>query len=197
MFGLRPFPVSAVYGKLWISDERPARVVRMRGSSTMPHWDGFVAAAPRIAAVFLRRHAATGGLCFLATLRPDGFPRLSPMEPQIFEGRLWIHGMPDTAKFRDLADRPRFGLHTATVDTGVGDGDAKVWGTVRDVRDPLLHRRYAEDLFERSGFDLRGQDLGPFFDADVIGASAVEIVDGHLDVTVWREGTVERVVRKR
>jgi Pyridoxamine 5'-phosphate oxidase len=92
----------------------------------MVEWKGFADEAPRIAEVFLRRHAATGNLCMLATLRSDGYPRISPMEPRIFEGRLLLIGMPNTSKFRDLGRDPRFSLHTATVDTYVGDGDAKL-----------------------------------------------------------------------
>lgn len=159
-------------------------------------WQEFTETAPRIAEIFTRRHAATGSLCMLGTLRPDGFPRISPMEPRVFEGRLWIGGMPGTAKFRDLVRDPRFCLHTATVDTQVSDGDAKVWGTVEDVQDEALHQRYAEALFEETGLDLRGQEFGTFFAADVIGASAVEVSGGHLDITVWKQGGAERVVRK-
>ncbi len=156
----------------------------------------FAAAAPRIAGIFTRRHAATGNLCLLATLRSDGFPRISPMEPRIFEGELWIVGMPDTTKFRDLHRDPRFCLHTATVDTQVTDGDAKLWGVVRDVADPALHQRFATDLFERTGFDLRGQLFSYFYAADLTSASAVEVGGGHLDVTIWKPGEPERVVRK-
>jgi Pyridoxamine 5'-phosphate oxidase len=162
----------------------------------MATWQEFGTAAPHIAAVFERRHAATGGLCMLGTLRADGFPRISPMEPRFFEGDLWIGGMPRTAKFKDLTRDPRFALHTATVDTHVADGDAKVWGTVEDVLDDALHQRYAEALYEETGFDLRGQTFEHFFRADVVGAAAVEINDGHLDITMWRDGTSERVLRK-
>jgi Pyridoxamine 5'-phosphate oxidase len=162
----------------------------------MTAWEEFTTLAPRIAEIFARRHAATGNLCMLGTNRPDGFPRISPMEPRFFEGQLWIGGMPDTAKFRDLLRDPRFCLHTATVDTDVADGDAKVWGTVQDVPDEALHQRYAEALFAETGFDLRGQKFPYFFRADLVGASAVEVGGGHLDVTVWREGEDERVVRK-
>ena len=162
----------------------------------MALWTDFAAAAPHIAEVFTRRHTACGNLCMLGTLRPDGFPRVSPMEPRFFDGDLWLLGMPATAKFADLRADPRATLHTATVDTHVGDGDAKVWGTVQDVRDEQLHERFAEALYAESGFDLRGQRFAYFPRFDVVGASAVEIVDGHLDITVWREGDVEKVVRK-
>lgn len=132
----------------------------------------------------------------LGTIRPDGFPRISPMEPRVFEGQLWIGGMPDTAKFRDLARDPRFSLHTATIDPEVKDGDAKVWGRVENVLDEALHQRYAVALFEETGFDLRGQKFDQFFRAEVIGAAAVAVGGGHLDVTVWKEGGAEKVVRK-
>jgi Pyridoxamine 5'-phosphate oxidase len=162
----------------------------------MTTWTEFVDAAPRIAAIFTRRHAATGKLCMLATLRKDGFPRISPVEPRIFEGHLWIMGMPDTTKFRDLERDPRFCLHTATIDTQVSDGDAKLWGLVHHVPDGDLQERFAGDLFEDIGLDLRGQELRQFFAADVTAASAVEVGGGHMDVTIWKPGEPERVVRK-
>jgi hypothetical protein len=162
----------------------------------MAGWNDFAERAPRIAAVFTRRHAATGSLCMLASLRSDGFPRISPMEPRFFEGRLWLAGMPRTTKFADLARDPRFCLHTATVDTQVTDGDAKLWGVVRDVQDRALHRRYAEALFADTGLDLRGSEFDHLYDTDLTGASAVEVVDGHLDITVWTPDQPERVIRK-
>jgi len=162
----------------------------------MQSWLQFTQAAPRIAAIFTRRHAATGNLCLLATLRSDGYPRISPIEPRIFEDRLWLVGMPGTTKFRDLGRDPRFCLHTATVDTEVKDGDAKLWGVVEDVHDKALHQRFALDLYEQTGFDLRGQEFGPFYGATVTSASAVEVAGGHMDVTVWKPGTAEHVIRK-
>src|SRR6478672_4349088 len=124
----------------------------------MTDWSEFSRAAPRIAEIFRRRHAATGSLCMLGTIRPDGFPRISPMEPRFFEDQLWIGGMPDTAN----------------VDTWVSEGDAKVWGTVEDVHDEDLHLRYADALFTETGFDLRGQVFDHLFRADLVGAASVE-----------------------
>ena len=81
----------------------------------MTTWTELTERAPRITTIFTRRHAATGHLCMLATLRKDGFPRISPIEPKVFEGQLLLIGMPHTTKFHDLARDPRFCLHTATV----------------------------------------------------------------------------------
>ena len=162
----------------------------------MTTWTELTEHAPLITTIFTRRHAATGHLCMLATLRRDGFPRISPIEPKVFEGQLLLIGMPHTTKFHDLARDPRFCLHTATVDTHVSDGDAKLWGVVHDIPDRDLHQRFAEDLFAHTGFDLRGQEFDHFYAADITGASAVEVADGHMDVTIWKPGEAERVVRK-
>jgi hypothetical protein len=162
----------------------------------MVAWHDFAEQAPRIAEVFVRRHAATGNLCLLATTRSDGYPRISPMEPRVFEGLLVLVGMPGTTKFRDLARDPRFCLHTATVDPYVGDGDAKLWGEVTNLQDESLHTRFADDLFQASGLDLRGQRFDPFYVADLTSASSVEFADSRLTITIWKPGEGERVVHK-
>ena len=158
----------------------------------MVDWEQFTREAPGIAEVFVRRHSATGNLCMLATLRADGSPRISPMEPRISDGRLVLVGMPNTSKFRDLERDPRFELHTATVDPYVGDGDAKVWGEARNLQDRDFHARFTKDLFDESGMDLRAQEFDPFFVGDLAGASSVEFRDGQLTITTWKPGQGER-----
>jgi hypothetical protein len=158
----------------------------------MVTWQGFAEEAPGIAELFRRRHAAAGNLCFLATLRHDGYPRISPMEPRIVDGQLVLVGMTGTRKFHDLARDPRFSLHTASVDPHVSDGDAKVWGRAVNDRDQRLHKRFADELFAEAGFDLRGETFDPFFVGDLEGAASVAFVDGQLTLTTWRPGGGER-----
>ncbi len=67
---------------------------------------------------------------------------------------------------------------------------------MEDAQDKALHRRFAEALYEQTGFDIRGQEFEHRHRANLIGASAVEVGDGHLDITVWKPGESERVVRK-
>lgn len=162
----------------------------------MTQWSEFATEAPRISEIFRRRHRATGNLCMLGTIRSDGYPRISPVEPRIFEGRLVIVGMPGTTKFLDLGRDPRFCLHTATIDTQLSEGDAKVWGQVADFRDRDFHGRFAQDLFEESGLDLRGEAFEPFYVADLTSASSIELVDNQLVITIWKPGEGERLVHK-
>jgi pyridoxamine 5'-phosphate oxidase-like protein len=163
----------------------------------MTTWTEFAEAAPRISAIFLRRHAAANNLCLLATTRSDGYPRISPIEPRIFEHELWLVGMQGTTKFRDLERDPRFCLHTATVDAQVGEGDAKLFGVVCDVPDADLQRRWAESLYEDTGFDVREEHFEPFFATDITGGSAVEVIEGRLEIVIWKPGEAERVVVKQ
>ena len=43
---------------------------------------------------------------------------------------------------------------------------------------------------------LRAHNYDTFFAADITSASTVEMNDGHMDVTIWKPGQPERVVRK-
>ena len=162
----------------------------------MVTWGEFAGEAPDIAEVFVRRHTATGNLCMLATLRSDGYPRISPIEPRIFADHLVIVGMPGTTKFKDLGRDPRFCLHTATVDPHLGDGDAKVWGEARNLQDADLHQRFAAELFAQTGMDLRGQAFDPFYVAELTSASSIAIEGGQLTITIWKPGEGQRQVRK-
>ena len=162
----------------------------------MAMWMEFEAAAPHIAELFKRRHHATGNLCFLGTLTRDGAPRISPMEPHFFDGHLWLVGMPGTTKFIDLARDPRFTLHTASADPKVTEGDAKLSGTVHVVDDADLKKRWLQDHFDKTGFDLRNEVVSPFYAADITSASAVEVKGDHLNITVWTLGEGERVIQK-
>ncbi|HEX2041011.1 MAG TPA: pyridoxamine 5'-phosphate oxidase family protein [Acidimicrobiales bacterium] len=158
----------------------------------MVSWQEFSEQSPRVAEVFVRRYTATGNLCLLATLRSDGYPRISPMEPRIVDGELVLVGMPNTTKFRDLRRDQRLCLHTATVDPYVSDGDAKLWGNARNLQDKGLHERFVAKLVEEGGPDLRGQKIDPFYVADITGASCLEVVDGQLNITIWKPGEGER-----
>lgn len=160
----------------------------------MVTWAQFTKEAPYVSEVFSRRHAATGKLCMLGTIKADGSPRVSPMEPNVVEGQLVLVGMPGTSKFRDLTKDPRFELHTATIDTGVSEGDAKVSGVVENFPNAEFQGRFLEDLYATSGFDLRGQLFDPFFVANLTAGSCIELDTDRLKITIWKPGVGERIV---
>src|SRR5438105_6347285 len=93
----------------------------------MPSWSEVVSAAPELAATVQARFDAYG-LALLATLRRDGSPRISGIEPLFALGELWLGMMQDSRKAADLLRDPRFALHSATTDKQVTAGDAKISG---------------------------------------------------------------------
>jgi hypothetical protein len=128
-------------------------------------------------------------------LRCDGYPRISPIEPRIAEEHMWISGIPNTFKLRSLGRDSIFTLHTATVDTRGREGDEKIWGEDSDIRDTELQRR-ADVLYAETGIDVRGRRFDHLYAADLHGGASVEVGGGHLDITIWKPGEPERVVRK-
>ena len=81
----------------------------------MVTWKQFSDEAPRISEIFVRRHAATGNLGMLATLRADGYPRMRSRAPHL-RRRAGGRGDAEHHKFDDLGRDPRFCLHTATIE---------------------------------------------------------------------------------
>lgn len=165
----------------------------------MTTWTEFADAAPETAAVFQRRLEKTG-MGLLATLRRDGSPRISPLEPNISNGRMWLGSMPGSTKSRDLRRDARCCIHSATEDKEVGDGDAKLWGLAVEVSDPDERRAYVASVKETAGHDLDAMPGGfDLFWLDITAASAVQLgADGqHLRITAWSAGTPERAIERR
>ena len=77
----------------------------------MATWAEFEAAMPEMAAEGRKLLYQFGlGLGFLATIRPDGGPRLHPMCPILAEGGLWAF-IGDSPKLRDLRRDGRYAMH--------------------------------------------------------------------------------------
>lgn len=88
----------------------------------MATWAEFAAAEPDFATFGrdllraatppdLHHDAGFTGYAFIATVRPDGGPRLHALCPIMAAGRLYIAVAPETAKLRDLHRDGRFMLH--------------------------------------------------------------------------------------
>jgi hypothetical protein len=134
------------------------------------------------------------GLGVLATLRRDGSPRLSGIEPFFGEGELWLGMMPDSRKGRDLQRDPRLELHAASTDKQVAEGDAKVSGRAVEVRDDGVKSHFLAAFAEHTGVT----PPTPFtlFRVDVSGLSFLRPESDHLLIEWWDEGSgLHRVER--
>jgi len=100
----------------------------------MPRWADIQVVEPDLAGeveafMDLRVHKT------LATIRPDGSPRISGIEARFIDGELWLGSMLHSPKSRDLAVDPRFALHSGSMEPDVWGGDAKVAGTAIEIVD--------------------------------------------------------------
>ena len=94
----------------------------------MPGWRDMELGAPEIARQGMARLTAAR-LALLGTLRRDGSPRISPVEPVLARGQLLIGAMAWSAKAGDLRRDPRYVLHSVVTGPDSGEGELKLYGT--------------------------------------------------------------------
>ena len=73
-------------------------------------WDEFAAVAPELAALGEERLKARE-LCLVGTLRRNGWPRITPVEPEFVDGELMLGMMWRSPKALDLLRDPRLVVH--------------------------------------------------------------------------------------
>ena len=93
----------------------------------MPGWREMEAGAPEIARLGVARLDAAR-VAMLGTLRRDGSPRISPIEPCMVSGRLLVGAMTWSGKAADLRRDPRYVLHSAVTGPDSGEGELKLSG---------------------------------------------------------------------
>jgi hypothetical protein len=90
-----------------------------------------------------RRQLLEPGVVLVATIRSDGTPRVSPVEPLVLDGVLWLSMLWQSRKAVDLLRDPRILVHSVVTSRDGGEGEFKIRGTARAEGDPHLGRRYA------------------------------------------------------
>ncbi len=151
----------------------------------MANWSDVEAAAPHLAAAVRSRFEAYG-LAILATLRRDGSPRVSGVEPLFALGELWLGMMPGSRKGIDLSQDPRCALHNATTDKNVAEGDAKITGKAIAVTDPDNLDAYRAAWV--ASVEIPVPEPFTLFRIDITELAMISIADEKLVVDFWREG---------
>jgi hypothetical protein len=128
-------------------------------------WDAF-ATEQRALSALGRRLFSGPGVVLVATIRRDGTPRVSPVEPLFWRGGLWLSMGLGTRKARDLESDPRVLVHNIVVDREGTGGEYKVRGRARSEPDPAVHRAYADEVGRVLGWQ---PEPGRFhlFDVDI------------------------------
>jgi len=104
-------------------------------------WDEFSAACPELARLGEERLRARE-LCLVGTLRRNGWPRISPVEPDFAAGELMLGMMWRSPKALDLLRDPRLVVHSVVSSRMGTDGDFKLYGRAVDVREPERRAAY-------------------------------------------------------
>ena len=127
------------------------------------------------------------GLVLIGTLRRNGWPRISPVEPLIVEGALYLGMSWHSRKALDLLrdGGEKITVHSAVCNRDGSEGDFKLYGRAVDVQSPEERAIYAEALHRELGYDLA--DVGQFhlFAVDIESVAHVVIEGGEQKVKVW------------
>jgi len=148
-------------------------------------WSEVERQQPRLAELGVR--LLTGpGVVLVGTIRRDGTPRLSPVEPLVMDGSLWLSMMWRSAKATDLFRDPRILVHSAVAGREGGPGEFKVRGVARTHDDPAVHRRYAETAARELGWE---PEFGRshLFDVDIADVTFItyDAPTGDQHVAMW------------
>ena len=113
-------------------------------------WSELTQRQPQLAELGRQRLLAPG-VVLAATIRSDGTPRLSPVEPLVLDGTLWLSMMWQSRKAADLARDPRILVHSVVTSRDGGEGEFKV----------------GDDVLVAQGFDhsapVQDSELGRFY----------------------------------
>jgi hypothetical protein len=151
-------------------------------------WEEFARAATELAKLGEERFERAG-LCLVGTLRRDGWPRISPVEPYVARGELLLGMIWQSYKARDLLRDPRVVIHSVVSDRHGSEGDFKLYGQTLNVEEPEVRESYADATEAR--IDWRPTEPYHLFSVDIESAGFIIAAPEHYGLR-WnpREGSV-------
>lgn len=169
----------------------------------MTSWNDFADAEPELAARAQAIISSTTN-CVLATIRADGSPRISGIDPFFRDGHLWIGSMPDSRKGADLARDPRIALHgipweSRKVKEGAddpGDGDVKLTGRAVLLADTEAGARILAEYFADLGVEEPPPGGGDLYTIELDSVVVISVADDLLVVDRWSATDGRKVVRR-
>ena len=124
------------------------------------------------------------GVLLVATVRRDGAPRLSPVEPLLLDGDLWLSMMWQSRKAADLRLDDRVLVHSIVTSPDGDEGEVKVRGRAVPVEDSERRLCYC-DAVESLGW----RPVEPYFHLFVVDLADVTSIryakSGDQHVARW------------
>jgi Pyridoxamine 5'-phosphate oxidase len=155
-------------------------------------WLEFEAAASELAELGRQRFDASH-VALLGTIREDGSPRISPVEPYLVLGHLLLGMLARSQKAVDLSRDPRCTLHSSVSDVKGSEGEFKLHGRAVLVTDPAL----ADGEYE-AWWTAKDASPARVFSFDIASAAHIawDVEKGKMIVRRWRPASgVETTIR--
>lgn len=143
-------------------------------------WRDLDESAPEIVRLG-RDRLERSGVALLGTLRKDGSPRISPVEPCLCEGDLLFGVMAWSLKASDLLRDSRCALHSAVADPDSGEGELKLYGRAIEADDRTRNRCHEGWWIQRPA------ELAVVFVLDIRHASFIswDTAGAEMKVRMW------------
>jgi pyridoxamine 5'-phosphate oxidase-like protein len=154
------------------------------------NWRDLEIAAPEIAR-FGRERFEASRVALVGTLRKDGSPRISPVEPYLVGDHLLLGMLRGSRKAADLRHDPRCVVHSSVSDANGSEGELKLDGRAVPVHHGEL-RRANEDAW----WNAPNAPAASVFAIDVLAATFItwDIHHGNMTLLRW---TADAGVTKR
>jgi hypothetical protein len=147
----------------------------------MTNWSQFTAASPDLASFGKLR--LKGRVAYLATIRPDGTPRLHPVSPLIAKNCLFVYMEPSSRKGYDLRRDASYAMHCGVEDNTGGQGEFLIRGHAIEVNDAEAK----EDAFRQARMmGYNPQERYVLFELRIQEAMATLYEQGEPKRTRWK-----------
>jgi hypothetical protein len=157
-------------------------------------WELFKHNAPDLAEA-AERLFERSGVVLVGTIRKDGSPRISPVEPFVTEGKLYLGMMWRSLKALDLLRDPRCTVHSSVSDRMAAEGEFKLHGRAHDVQDLEERRRFCDAVYKKIGWKPEEPNYH-LFSVDIESAGLF-LADGNARlVKKWRRGEEVREIHQ-
>jgi hypothetical protein len=148
-------------------------------------WQAFAAGAPALAA-FAQEQFARSGLALIGTIRADGSPRISCVEPCILDGALYLGMMWQSRKALDLLRDSRIVIHNAVCSNTGDESELSLRGRASEIHDPPVRGRFVAAVAERTAWQEPHFHL---FAVAIESAALIQYGHGEQSVQLWPRGT--------
>ena len=149
-------------------------------------WGQFSEKDGELAAIGEAQFGRTG-LALVGTLRRDGWPRISPVEPFIVDGQLYLGMMWRSRKALDLRRDSRCVVHSTVSDRLGSEGEFKVYGRAVEVTDLEERSRFADAVLAEIGYRPEEPEFHCFAVA-IESVAYTQLKDDQHVHRVWKSG---------